>query len=137
LVRVAGVNIPTNKRFVIALTYVYGIGRSRAERICDELGIDKKLRTPEISEEQLKDVRDLINKQSADDEESSSFVGLVEGDLRRRVQGNVKRLVDLGCYRGIRHVKKLPVRGQRTHNNAKTKRGKRIPIAGKKVASKK
>jgi small subunit ribosomal protein S13 len=137
LVRVAGVNIPTNKRFVIALTYVYGIGRSRAEKICEELGIDKKLRTPDVSEEQLKEVRDLINKQSAEDEENSSFIGLVEGDLRRRTQGNVKRLVDLGCYRGIRHVRKLPVRGQRTHNNAKTKRGKRIPIAGKKVTSKK
>jgi small subunit ribosomal protein S13 len=132
LARVAGVNIPTNKRFVIALTYVYGIGRSRAEKICDDLGINKQLRTPEVSEETLKEVRDLINKQMAEDESNGAFIGLVEGDLRRRTQGNVKRLVDLGCYRGIRHVKKLPVRGQRTHNNAKTKRGKRVPIAGKK-----
>lgn len=132
MTRIAGVNIPTNKKFVIALTYVYGIGRSRAEKICDELNIDKELRTFEVSEEALKSVRDLINEQMANDEENGAFVGLVEGDLRRRVQGNIKRLVDLGCYRGIRHVRKLPVRGQRTHNNAKTKRGKRVPVAGKK-----
>jgi small subunit ribosomal protein S13 len=132
LARIAGVNIPTNKRFVIALTYVYGIGRSRAEKICDELGINKQLRTPEVSEDKLKDVRDLINRQMTEDKENGACVGLVEGDLKRRVQGNVKRLVDLGCYNGIRHVKKLPVRGQRTHNNAKTKRGKRVPIAAKK-----
>jgi small subunit ribosomal protein S13 len=132
LVRIAGVNLPANKRFVIALTYVYGVGRSRAEKICDELKIDKQLRTPEVSEEKLKEVRDLINKQMTEDKEDGAFVGLVEGDLKRRTQGNIKRLIDLGCYRGIRHVKKLPTRGQRTHNNAKTKRGKRVPIAGKK-----
>jgi small subunit ribosomal protein S13 len=136
LARIAGVNIPTDKRFVVALTYIYGIGRSRAEKICDELKIDKKLRTSEISEETLKAVRDLILKQMHEDEGNGSnggaFVVLVEGDLRRQVQGNIKRLVDLGCYKGIRHVRKLPVRGQRTHNNAKTKRGKRITIAAKK-----
>ena len=132
MARIAGVNIPTNKRFVIALTYVYGIGRSRAEKICDELKIDKQLRTHEISEEVLTKVRDLINKQAANDDNDPSIVGLVEGDLRRKVNANIKRLISLGCYRGIRHVKKLPVRGQRTHNNAKTKRGKRVPIAGKK-----
>lgn len=132
MARIAGINIPTNKRFVIALTYVYGIGRSRAEEICDELKINKQLRTSEISEETLADVRNLINKQSAEDDDNPSKVGLVEGDLRRKVHSSVKRLIDLGCYRGIRHVKKLPVRGQRTHNNAKTKRGKRVPIAGKK-----
>jgi small subunit ribosomal protein S13 len=132
LARIAGINIPTNKRFVISLTYVYGIGRSRAEKICDELGIDKKLRTTEISDDVLNKVRDLINKQAEEDKDNPSEVGLVEGDLRRKVNGSVKRLIDLGCYRGIRHVKKLPVRGQRTHNNAKTKRGKRIAIAAKK-----
>ncbi len=130
MARIAGVNIPTNKRFVIALTYVYGIGRSRAEKICDELHIDKQLRTSEISEDDLARVRDLINKQA--EEDSPSEVGLVEGDLRRKVHSNIKRLIDVSCYRGIRHVKKLPVRGQRTHNNAKTKRGKRVPIAAKK-----
>jgi small subunit ribosomal protein S13 len=130
LARIAGVNIPTNKRFVVALTYVYGIGRSRAEGICDELKIDKKLRTSEVSDEVLTKVRDLINKQIT--ENLDSAVCLVEGDLRRKVHASIKRLIDLGCYRGIRHVKKLPVRGQRTHNNAKTKRGKRVPIAAKK-----
>ena len=130
MARIAGINIPTNKRFVIALTYVYGIGRSRAEKICDELHIDKQLRTSEISEDDLARVRDLINKQA--EEDSPSEVGLVEGDLRRKVHSNIKRLIDVSCYRGIRHVKKLPVRGQRTHNNAKTKRGKRVPIAAKK-----
>lgn len=132
MARIAGVNIPTNKRIVIALTYVYGIGKSRAEKICDELKIDKNLRTQELSEDQLKSIRDLINQQMAENTENPGIVGLVEGDLRRRVQGNIKRLIDLGCYRGIRHVRRLPVRGQRTHNNAKTKRGKRIAIAGKK-----
>lgn len=130
MARIAGINIPTNKRFVIALTYVYGIGRSRAEKICDELHIDKQLRTSEISEDDLARVRDLINKQA--EEDNPSEVGLVEGDLRRKVHSNIKRLIDVSCYRGIRHVKKLPVRGQRTHNNAKTKRGKRVPIAAKK-----
>jgi small subunit ribosomal protein S13 len=130
LARIAGVNIPTSKRFVIALTYVYGIGRSRAEDICDRLKIDKRLRTSEVSDEIMTSVRDLINKQAASDDPSK--VGLVEGDLRRKVHSDIKRLTELGCYRGIRHIKKLPVRGQRTHNNAKTKRGKRVPIAAKK-----
>ena len=132
MARIAGVNIPTNKRFVIALTYVYGIGRSRAEKICDELHIDKQLKTSDISDEILTQVRNLINKQAEESEDNPSEVGLVEGDLRRKVHSDIKRLIDLGCYRGIRHVKKLPVRGQRTHNNAKTKRGKRVPIAAKK-----
>jgi small subunit ribosomal protein S13 len=134
LVRIAGINIPTEKRFVVALTYIYGIGRSRAEKICKELGIDTKLRTSDISEDVLTEVRNLIAK--LQDEDGSSDGGevlLVEGDLRRKIQSAVKRLIDLGCYRGIRHVKKLPVRGQRTHSNSRTKRGKRVAIAGKKV----
>jgi small subunit ribosomal protein S13 len=126
------VNIPINKRFVIALTYVYGIGRSRAEDICNQLHIDKNLRTSEIGDEVLAKVRDLISKQVNMDNGNAARVGLVEGDLRRRVHADVKKLIDAGCYRGIRHVRKLPVRGQRTHNNAKTKRGKRMPIAAKK-----
>jgi small subunit ribosomal protein S13 len=134
LVRIAGVNIPDNKRFVIALTYVYGIGRKRAEKICKELGIDTKLRTHQIDEATLKKVRDLIKKQSDEDDGSSGIVGLVEGELRRRIRGAIKRLIDLGCYVGIRHVKKLPVRGQRTHTNARTRRGKSAPVAGKKKA---
>ena len=134
MARIAGVNIPTNKRFVIALTYIYGIGRSRAEKICKDLNINTLLRTPEIDEETLKRVRDYITAQTEKDAESDgSEVLLIEGDLRRKVQTSIKRLIDLGCYRGIRHVKKLPVHGQRTHTNARTRRGgKRIAIAGKK-----
>jgi len=135
LVRIAGVNIPTEKRFVIALTYVYGIGRSRAEKICKELGIDTKLRTHQIDEITLKKVRDLINKQASEDEGTSGTVGLVEGELRRRVRGAIKRLIDLSCYVGIRHVKKLPVRGQRTHTNARTRRGKGRAVAKSKKES--
>ena len=136
MARIAGVNIPTNKRFVIALTYIYGIGRSRAEKICKDLNINTLLRTPEIDEETLKKVRDYITAQGEKDAESDgSEVLLIEGDLRRQVQTSIKRLIDLGCYRGIRHVKKLPVRGQRTHTNARTKRGKAVAIAGKKIAT--
>lgn len=136
MARIAGVNIPTNKRFVIALTYIYGIGRSRAEKICKDLNIDTLLRTPEIDEETLKKVRDYITAQGEQDAESDgSEVLLIEGDLRRKVQTSIKRLIDLGCYRGIRHVKKLPVRGQRTHTNARTKRGKAIAVAGKKIST--
>ena len=136
MARIAGVNIPTNKRFVIALTYIYGIGRSRAEKICKDLNINTLLRTPEIDEETLKKVRDYITAQGEKDAESDgSEVLLIEGDLRRKVQTSIKRLIDLGCYRGIRHVKKLPVRGQRTHTNARTKRGKAIAVAGKKIST--
>lgn len=136
MARIAGVNIPTNKRFVIALTYIYGIGRSRAEKICKDLNINTLLRTPEIDEETLKKVRDYITAQGEQDAESDgSEVLLIEGDLRRKVQTSIKRLIDLGCYRGIRHVKKLPVRGQRTHTNARTKRGKAVAVAGKKIST--
>ena len=136
MARIAGVNIPTNKRFVIALTYIYGIGKSRAEKICKQLNINTLLRTHEIDEDTLKKVRDLIVQQTENEVNSDgSEVCLVEGDLRRKVQMSIKRLIDLGCYRGIRHVKKLPVRGQRTHTNARTKRGKAIAIPGKKVAT--
>ena len=138
MARIAGVNIPTEKRFVISLTYIYGIGRTRAEKICDTLGINKQIRTHQIDEDTLKKVRDLITKQVESEVASDgSEVCLIEGDLKRKVQTSIKRLIDLGCYRGIRHVKKLPVRGQRTHTNARTKRGKAVPIAGKKIASKK
>lgn len=135
MVRIAGVNIPTEKRFVIALTYVYGVGRARAEKICKKLKIDTKLRTHQIDEITLKKVRDLINKQAGEDDGGSGTTGLVEGELRRRVRGAIKRLIDLGCYVGIRHVKKLPVRGQRTHTNARTRRGKSRPVAKSKKES--
>lgn len=136
MARIAGVNIPTEKRFVIALTYIYGIGRSRAEKICKDLNINTQLRTHEIDEDTLKRVRDYITAQVESEPKSDgSEVLLIEGDLKRKVQTAIKRLVDLGCYRGIRHVKKLPVRGQRTHTNARTKRGKAVAIPGKKVAT--
>lgn len=134
MVRIAGVNIPDKKRFVVALTYVYGVGRARAEKICRVLKINTKLRTHEVKEETLKKVRDLIMKQS-DEDDGSGYVGKIEGDLRREQRGNVKRLKEMGCYRGIRHVRGLPTRGQRTHTNARTKKGKARPIAGKKKAS--
>jgi small subunit ribosomal protein S13 len=126
LARIAGVNIPKEKRFVISLTYIYGIGTTTANKICKKLKIDLALRTNKISEEKLAQVRSLIEKEYP----------VLEGDLRRKVTSNIKRLMDLGCYRGIRHVKKLPVRGQRTHTNAKTRKGRGVAIAGKKKVTK-
>jgi len=126
LARIAGVNIPKEKRFVISLTYVFGIGSTTAKKICEKLKIDLKLRTHQVSEETLAKVRSLLEKEHP----------VLEGDLRRKVSANVKRLMDIGCYRGIRHVKKLPARGQRTHTNARTRRGKGVAIANKKKATK-
>jgi len=122
LVRIVGVNLPKEKRFVVALTSVYGIGMSNSKNICLKLGIDLNCKTHQISDEQISQVRSLIDRERM----------LLEGDLRRKVSSDIKRLTDIGCYRGIRHVKKLPVRGQRTHTNAKTRKGKSIAIAGKK-----
>ena len=122
MARVAGVNIPKDKRFLIALTYIYGIGLTRASKICQDLKIDLSIRTNQISEDVLVQVRKYI---------AENFP-LIEGDLRRKRISDIKRLVDLGCYRGIRHVKKLPVHGQRTHTNARTRKGKAVAIAGKK-----
>lgn len=126
MARIAGVNIPKEKRFVISLTYVYGIGTTTANKICKKLKINLSLRTHEVSEEKLAQVRSLLEKEYP----------VLEGDLRRRVSADIKRLVDLGCYRGIRHVKKLPVRGQRTSTNARTRKGKSVAIAGKKKVTK-
>jgi len=126
LARIAGVNIPKEKRFVIALTYIYGIGNTTANKICQKLKIDLSLRTHQVSEEKLAQVRALLEKDRA----------VLEGDLRRKVTADIKRLMDIGCYRGIRHVKKLPVRGQRTHTNARTRKGRGVAIAGKKKAVK-
>jgi small subunit ribosomal protein S13 len=126
LARIAGVNIPKEKRFVIALTYVYGIGSTTANRICQKLKIDFKLRTHQVDEDKLAQVRAILEKEH--------FV--LEGDLRRKISSDIKRLTDIGCYRGIRHVKKLPVRGQRTHTNARTRKGKGVAIANKKKAVK-
>ena len=108
MARISGVNIPKNKRFVISLTYIYGIGYSSALKICNDLKIDLKKRTSEISEDTITKVRSYIEKNHP----------TLEGDLRRKVSSDIKRLIDISCYRGIRHVKKLPTRGQRTSTNA-------------------
>ena len=126
MARISGVNIPKEKRFVIALTYIYGIGSTTANKICQKLKIDLTLRTHQVSEDKLAQVRTLLEKEYS----------VLEGDLRRKVSSDIKRLMDIGCYRGIRHVKKLPVRGQRTHTNARTRKGRGVAIAGKKKAVK-
>jgi small subunit ribosomal protein S13 len=125
LARIAGVNIPTNKRVPIALTYIFGIGRTRAEAICQKAGIDVALRVNQLSDEEVTRVRDIIDQDY-----------VIEGDLRRETAMNIKRLMDLGCYRGLRHRKGLPVRGQRTHTNARTRKGPAKAIAGKKKVTK-
>lgn len=121
MARIAGVNIPTTKRVVIGLSYVYGIGPSTARTICSKLGIPDAKRVNELSDDEILKVRELIDSEYR-----------VEGDLRRETAMNIKRLMDLGCYRGLRHRRGLPVRGQRTHTNARTRKGKAVAIAGKK-----
>ena len=121
MARIAGVNIPTNKRVVIALTYIHGIGRTKAVQIAEKLGISPERRVQDLSDQEVLQIRETID---ADYQ--------VEGDLRREVAMNIKRLMDLACYRGLRHRRGLPVRGQRTHTNARTRKGKAKPIAGKK-----
>jgi small subunit ribosomal protein S13 len=123
--RIAGVNIPTQKRVVISLTYIYGIGLRRSQEILEKVGIDLKRRVSELSDQEVLKIREIIDRDYK-----------VEGDLRRDVSMNIKRLMDLACYRGLRHRKGLPVRGQRTHTNARTRKGKRIAIAGKKMVGK-
>jgi len=125
LARIAGVNIPTQKRVVIALTYIHGIGRTKARQICEKIGIPQERRVHELTDDETVRIREVI------DEEYT-----VEGDLRREVSMNIKRLMDLGCYRGLRHRRGLPVHGQRTHTNARTRKGPARPIAGKKKATK-
>ena len=121
---VKGVNIPDNKRIEIALTSIYGIGRTGAKKLIERAGVSDNPRVKDLSEEKLNLIRSLVD----------SLEEPIEGDLRRSVSSNIKRLTDLGCYRGLRHRNKLPVRGQRTHTNARTRKGKAIPIAGKKKA---
>ena len=123
MARISGVNIPTSKRIEVALTYIFGIGQTRAKLICKEANLDASKRVNSLSEDELTIIRDIIEKKFT-----------VEGDLRRENAVSLKRLVDLGCYRGLRHRKGLPVRGQRTHTNARTRKGKARPIAGKKKA---
>ena len=121
MARIAGVNIPTAKRVPIALTYIHGIGPHIAAQICDAVGIDQSRRVNDLTDAEVLAIREHID---------ANFQ--VEGDLRREVQMNIKRLMDLGCYRGLRHRRNLPVRGQRTHTNARTRKGPAKPIAGKK-----
>lgn len=121
MARIAGVNIPTQKRVEIALTYIYGIGRTTATRICNQIGIPQERRVHELTDEEVSQIRDVIDRDFQ-----------VEGDLRREVSMNIKRLMDLGCYRGLRHRRGLPVRGQRTSTNARTRKGPAKAIAGKK-----
>lgn len=116
MARIAGINIPDHKHAVIALTAIYGIGKTRAQNICDAVGIAGSVKISELSEEQIDKLRDEVGKFT------------VEGDLRREVTLNIKRLLDLGCYRGLRHRRSLPVRGQRTKTNARTRKGPRKPI---------
>ena len=123
MARIAGVNIPTQKRVEISLTYIHGIGRRKASDICKTVGIPSERRVNELTDDEVVRIREAIDREH-----------LVEGDLRREVAMNVKRLMDLGCYRGMRHRKGLPVNGQRTHTNARTRKGPARPIAGKKKA---
>ena len=121
MARIAGVNIPTNKRVVIALQYIHGIGATKAQEIADKVGIPAERRVNQLTDQEVLQIRETIDRDY-----------MVEGDLRREVSMNIKRLMDLGCYRGLRHRRGLPVRGQRTHTNARTRKGKSKPIAGKK-----
>ena len=121
MARIAGVNIPTNKRVVIALQYIHGIGPARARQIVDKVGIEEARRVSQLTDAEVLQIRETIDHDYQ-----------VEGDLRREVAVNIKRLMDLACYRGLRHRKGLPVRGQRTHTNARTRKGPAKPIAGKK-----
>ena len=121
MARIAGVNIPTNKRVEIALRYIHGIGPANAKDICSNVGIASERRVSDLTENEIIQIREAIDRDY-----------VVEGDLRREVAMNIKRLMDLGCYRGLRHRKGLPVRGQRTHTNARTRKGPARAIAGKK-----
>ena len=123
MARIAGVDLPANKRTEIGLTYIYGIGRTRSNKILGEAGIDINKRIRELSEEEVNRIRTIIDQQ-----------GMVEGDLRKQVQMDIKRLMDIGCYRGLRHRRGLPVRGQRTQTNARTRKGPRRQTVAKKKA---
>ena len=125
MARIAGVNIPTNKRVAISLTYIHGIGRTKAEKICTQCNVSLDRRVQDLTDQEVIGIREIIDRDH-----------MVEGDLRREFAMNIKRLMDLGCYRGVRHRKGLPVRGQRTHTNARSRKGPARPIAGKKKVTK-
>jgi small subunit ribosomal protein S13 len=123
MARIAGIDLPRNKRIEVALTYIYGIGRPRAQQICEKAGVQTDTRTDQLGEGEIVRIREIIERDYQ-----------VEGDLRREVSQNIKLLMDIGCYRGLRHRRGLPVRGQRTHTNARTRKGPRKTVAGKKKA---
>jgi len=125
MARIAGVDLPRDKRMVIALTYIYGVGRTRAQMICELAEVDESRQVRDLTEEEVLNVRRAIEQNFG-----------VEGDLRREVAQNIKRKIDIGSYQGLRHRRGLPVRGQRTHTNARTRKGRRAAIAGKKRAAK-
>ena len=125
MARISGVNIPTNKKINVALTYIFGIGPKISGDICKEASIDISKRVNQLNDDEVNKIREIIESKHS-----------VEGDLRRKISMDIKRLTDLGCYRGLRHRKKLPVRGQRTHTNARTRKGKAGAIAGKKKVTK-
>ena len=125
MARISGVNIPTNKRIRVALSYIFGIGPKIADDICNEASVDITMRVSQLKDEEINKIREIIDAKHS-----------VEGDLRRKISMDIKRLTDLGSYRGLRHRKKLPVRGQRTHTNARTRKGKAVAIAGKKKVTK-
>ncbi len=126
MARIAGVNIPTQKRVEVALQYIHGIGKTHAKEIMGKVGLTPERRVSDLTDAEVLQLRETIDRDYT-----------VEGDLRRETATNIKRLMDLGCYRGLRHRKGLPVRGQRTHTNARTRKGPAKPIAGKKIATKK
>ena len=123
MARIAGVDLPQNKRIEIALTYIFGIGQSRSNRILGKASVGKNVKVKDLAEDEVRRIRDVIQEE-----------GQVEGDLRKNVRMDIKRLIDIGCYRGMRHRRNLPVRGQRTHTNARTRKGPRKTVAGKKKA---
>ena len=126
MARIAGVDLPRNKRIEISLTYIYGIGRTLAGQICEKASVERGTKTDQLSESEVIKLREVIEREYK-----------VEGDLRREVSQNIKMLMDIGCYRGLRHRRGLPVRGQRTHTNARTRKGPAKTIAGKKIAPRK
>ncbi len=121
MARISGINIPTKKRIIVALTYLYGIGNSSAKRICEKANLNESKRVSDLTDDEVNKLREIVD---------NDFV--VEGDLRRQTSMDIKRYMDLGCLRGLRHRKNLPVRGQRTHTNARTRKGKSAAISGKK-----
>ncbi len=126
MARIAGVDLPRNKRIEVSLTYIFGVGKTSAGKICDKAEIERSTKTDHLSESEVIRLREIIEREYK-----------VEGDLRREVSQNIKMLMDIGCYRGLRHRRGLPVRGQRTHTNARTRKGPKKTVAGKKLAPRK